>query len=114
MIPLSKILVCQFDDVEKLYKLDMVSLCADHENLIKVILEDEENLISAHRGHVDSVVESVKQDMNLLDQIDKPSSDIEAYVISLDALLFKKMQLISDVRSKVVGFYQNLKKEEML
>lgn len=54
----------------------------------------------------------VKQDMSLLQLVDQPSSDIEAYVKSLDALLLQKMQMIGDVRKKLVGFYQNLKREE--
>ena len=41
-------------------------MCADHEQLIKVILEEEEDLIQAHRTHVDSVVDIVKADMSLL------------------------------------------------
>jgi kinesin family protein 2/24 len=56
-------------------------MCIDHESLIKVILEEEEELISSHRHHIDNVVDVVKQDMALLELVDKPSSDIEAYVI---------------------------------
>jgi len=44
----------------------MEAVCLDHEQLIKVILEEEEDLISAHRSHIDSVVDIVKQDMQLL------------------------------------------------
>jgi kinesin family protein 2/24 len=89
-------------------------VCLDHENLIKVILEEEEVLISTHRSHIDSVVEIVKQDMNLLQQVDMPNSDIEDYVLKLDELLLAKMEMLNQVRGKLVGFYQNLKKEEML
>jgi kinesin family protein 2/24 len=49
-----------------------------------VILTEEENLISAHRRHVDSVVDIVKHDMALLEVVDKPNSDIESYMMQLD------------------------------
>ena len=47
-------------------------LCIDHETLIKTILEDEEELIATHKKHIDSVVDVVKQDMHILEMIDKP------------------------------------------
>jgi kinesin family protein 2/24 len=49
-----------------------------------VILEEEEVLISTHRSHIDQVVEVVKQDMSLLQQVDMPNLDIEDYVLKLD------------------------------
>ena len=44
----------------------MERICGDHENLIKVILEEEEGLIAKHREHIDDVVDIIKQDMGLL------------------------------------------------
>lgn len=52
--------------------------------------------------------------MLLLEMIDKPQSDIEAYVTHLDTILIQKMDMISTVREKLVKFYQNVKKEEAL
>ena len=34
--------------------------------MIKVILEEEETLISNHRKHIDDIVDIVKQDMGIL------------------------------------------------
>ena len=47
-------------------------ICGDHENLIKVILEEEEELISNHRQHIDDVVDIIKQDMTLLQNVEEP------------------------------------------
>jgi len=63
-----------------------------------VILEEEENLISTHRSHIDQVVDIVKQDMSLLQQVDQPSSDIEAYVTSLDQILVKQIEKFGELR----------------
>jgi lipopolysaccharide biosynthesis regulator YciM len=52
--------------------------------------------------------------MMLLHEVDKPGSDIEVYVSSLDAILLHKMELISVVRQRLVDFYTHLKMEENL
>lgn len=60
------------------------------------------------------MVDLVKQEMMLLHEVDKPGSDIEVYVSSLDAILLHKMELISVVRQRLVDFYTHLKMEENL
>ena len=52
--------------------------------------------------------------MMLLHEVDKPGSDIEEYVSSLDAILLHKMELISVVRQRLLDFYTHLKTEENL
>jgi hypothetical protein len=37
-----------------------------------------------------------------------------SYVEKLDELLLKKIEMIGNVRAKLLGFYKNIKKEEML
>lgn len=49
--------------------------------------------------------------MMLLHEVDKPGSDIEEYVSSLDAILLHKIELISVVRQRLVDFYTHLKVE---
>lgn len=92
----------------------MEKICGDHEKLVELILEEEEELINSHRQHIDDVVDLVKQEMMLLHEVDKPGSDIEEYVSSLDAILLHKMELISVVRQRLVDFYTHLKTEETL
>ena len=62
------------------YANDLDKICGDHENLIKVILEEEESLISKHRKHIDDVVDVIKQDMEILQNVEEPQSDVEQYV----------------------------------
>lgn len=52
--------------------------------------------------------------MMLLHEVDKPGSDIEEYVSSLDAILLHKIELISVVRQRLVDFYTHLKVESNL
>jgi len=93
---------------------ELQKLCNDHEKLISLILEEEEDLISSHRKHIDDMVELVKQEMLLLHEVDKPGSDVEEYVTSLDAILAHKMEVISVLRGRLLGFHEHLKQEEGL
>ena len=50
--------------------------------------------------------------MTLLNEVDKPGSDVEVYARGLDRILLKKIQIISDLREKLLNFYSHLKTEE--
>lgn len=50
--------------------------------------------------------------MTLLNEVDKPGSDVEVYAKGLDKVLLKKMKIISDLREKLLNFYSHLKTEE--
>jgi len=65
------------EDLEREYAGDTDKLCAEHERLIEQILEEEEELITGHRHHIDDVVDLLKQEMTLLNDVDKPGSDVE-------------------------------------
>ena len=98
--------------LERKYGRNVEDLCNDHEQLIEQILEEEEQLIHSHRGHIDEVVDIVKEEMTLLNEVDKPGSDVEVYARGLDRVLLKKMQIISELREKLLNFYSHLKTEE--
>jgi len=55
-------------------------LARAHERLINTILEEEEHVISAHRQHIDDVMELIKLEMRELNEVDQPGSSIDEYV----------------------------------
>jgi kinesin family protein 2/24 len=55
-------------------------------------------MINGHRKHIDDVVDLVKQEMSLLNDVDKPGSDVESYVRSLDKVLISKIEMIFEMR----------------
>eukprot|EP00659_Diplonema_papillatum_P019220 gene19220-29599_t len=55
-----------------------------HESLIDVILAEEEEMISAHRAHVNEIMEVINEEMAQLDAVDQPGSSIDAYIRNLD------------------------------
>ena len=91
-------------DLEQEYndENNLDELCDAHNDLIKVIIEKEEELITSHREHIDQVVEIIKTDMSLLQIVDQPNSDIEQYVKDLDRMLIEKVDMIGKIRLQLV------------
>jgi kinesin family protein 2/24 len=44
-------------------------------------------MLSYHRKCIDDSVDLVKKEMTLLHDVDKPGSDVEEYITSLDGIL---------------------------
>ena len=71
-------------------------------------------LIHSHRSHIDEVVSKVKDEMQLLNEVDKPGSDVEEYAKNLDKVLLDKIKIISGLRDQLLNFYGHLKTEEQM
>jgi len=93
---------------------DLVKLCQDHENLIDLILEEEEEVTSSHKEQLDSEVETVKEEMRMLYDVQKPNSDIKQYVENLHSVLENKIKMMMELKSKVEQFGEHLVQEERL
>lgn len=52
--------------------------------MVNIILTEEEELLTLHWKHIDENVELVKWQMSILNEVDKPGSDVEEYIYSLD------------------------------
>ena len=85
-----------------------------HEELINNILKEEDDFISVHKKHIDEMVESIKDEMNYIHEVDKPGSDIEEYTNNLDKLLLKEIETISQLRTRLNKFRIMLKDESAL
>jgi hypothetical protein len=57
-------------------------------------------------------VKVVKDEMTLLNTVDKAGSDVEQYAKELDAILLAKIQKALKLREQLHAFYKNLKTEE--
>merc|ERR1719326_937421 len=89
-------------------------LARQHDRLIGTILAEEEELITSHRQHIDMMVELIKEEMVHLNNVDRPGSDVDAYVAGLDRILRLKAQYIGDIRSRVDLFKEHLQQEDAL
>ena len=64
--------------------MDIQELKQKHESMVNIILTEEEELLTLHWKHIDENVELVKWQMSILNEVDKPGSDVEEYIYSLD------------------------------
>ena len=60
------------------------------------------------------MVSIVKDEMNLLNVVDKPNSDVDQYVQELDRVLLGKMNIIGKLRDQLLNFHKHLKTEEKM
>lgn len=79
------------DDLLQKHGSYTAELNQEHEQLIEKILEDEELMIGTHRKHIDEAVDFAQKEMTLLNDVEKPNSDIQQYALSLDKLLMRKI-----------------------
>jgi len=89
-------------------------MAAAHDDLINVILEEEEEVVSAHRAQIEKAMELVKSEMGLLAEVDKPGSAIDVYVERLAEVLERKAASIAELAAKVKTFRAHLRQEETL
>ena len=89
-------------------------MAAAHDDLINVILEEEEEVVSAHRAQIEKAMELVKKEMGLLAEVDKPGSAIDVYVERLAEVLERKAASIAELAAKVKTFRAHLRQEETL
>uniref|UniRef100_A0A3B6GV45 Kinesin-like protein n=1 Tax=Triticum aestivum TaxID=4565 RepID=A0A3B6GV45_WHEAT len=81
---------------------------------INAILEEEEALIAAHRKEIENTMEIVREEMNLLADVDQPGSLIDNYVAQLNFLLSRKASGLVSLQARLARFQQRLKEEEIL
>ena len=106
--------VSKYNNIEIKDDEDYRQLSSIHEKLINNILKEEDIFISDHKAHIDSMVESIKDEMKFLHEVDKPGSDIEEYTSNLDKLLINEINKITQLRKKLNKFRIMLKDEETL
>ncbi|KAH7676648.1 Plus-end-directed kinesin ATPase protein [Dioscorea alata] len=81
---------------------------------IDAILEEEEALIAAHRKEIESTMEIVREEMNLLAEVDQPGSLIDNYVSQLSFVLSRKAAGLVSLQARLARFQHRLKEREIL
>eukprot|EP00249_Psilotum_nudum_P022165 c28399_g1_i2 orf=163-2601(+) len=93
---------------------DVVTLENGYDEHITAILEEEEDLIAAHRLEVEDSMELVREEMKLLSEVDQPGSLIDCYVSQLSYVLSRKAAGIVNLQARLARFQRHLKEQEIL
>mmetsp|Transcript_9549 Transcript_9549/g.18604 ORF Transcript_9549/g.18604 Transcript_9549/m.18604 type:complete len:505 (-) Transcript_9549:4248-5762(-) len=94
--------------------MSLEKLGEQHEQLVGLILEEEEALVGTHKRMIDSMVDLIKVQMAMLNEIEKPGSDVQQYIRELESILNQKEHQIGALRTKLNTFKQHLSDEEQM
>ncbi|XP_071742318.1 kinesin-like protein KIN-13B [Rutidosis leptorrhynchoides] len=75
---------------------------------LNALLEEEENLVFAHRKQVEETMDIVREEMNLLVEVDQPGNQLDEYITKLNAILSKKATGIQQLQTRLNNFQKKL------
>ncbi|XP_074275978.1 kinesin-like protein KIN-13B [Silene latifolia] len=94
-------------------KVDAKSLDSDDDDL-NDLLQEEEDLVNAHRRQVEETMDIVKEEMNLLVEADEPGNQLDNYITRLNAILSQKAAGIVELQNRLANFQRRLKEHNVL
>ncbi|KAF4372473.1 hypothetical protein F8388_027146 [Cannabis sativa] len=81
---------------------------------LNFLLQEEEDLVNAHRKQVEDTMNIVKEEMNLLVEADQPGNQLDDYVSKLNAILSQKAAGIMQLQTRLAQFQKRLKEHNVL
>lgn len=81
---------------------------AAREEILRNIVEQEEEIISEHKSIVEETMLAMREEMNLLAEVDNPGCVMDDYVLRLDDLLTHRIERLQRLQSKLHRFNKNV------
>ncbi|KAI3711611.1 hypothetical protein L1987_70150 [Smallanthus sonchifolius] len=81
---------------------------------LTALLEEEENLVNAHRKQVELTMDIVREEMNLLVEVDQPGNQLDNYVTKLNIILSQKASAIQQLQTRLRNFQKHLEEYNVL
>nr|GMD76833.1 kinesin-like protein KIN-13B [Ipomoea batatas] len=81
------------------------------EDDLNTLLKEEEALLNAHRKQVEETMDLVREEMNLLVEVDQPGNQLDDYISSLHRLLSQKAAGIMQLQTRLAEFQKHLKEQ---
>ncbi|KAJ9538730.1 hypothetical protein OSB04_031463 [Centaurea solstitialis] len=79
-----------------------------------VLLEEEEDLVLAHRKQVEETMDIVREEMNLLVEVDQPGNQLDEYITKLNVILSQKAAGIQKLQTQLRSFQKRLEEYNVL
>ncbi|XP_076910074.1 kinesin-like protein KIN-13B [Bidens hawaiensis] len=83
-------------------------------NDLTTLLEVEENLVHAHRKQVEETMNIVREEMNLLVELDQPGNLLDDYIKKLNTLISQKAYVIQKLQTQLRNFQKHLEEYNVL
>lgn len=92
---------------------------SDHRNSnsdddLNALLQEEEDLVNAHRKQVEETMNIVREEMNLLVEADQPGNQLDDYICRLNGILSQKAAGILQLQTRLAHFQKRLKEHNVL
>ncbi|KAF8027555.1 hypothetical protein BT93_E0457 [Corymbia citriodora subsp. variegata] len=81
---------------------------------LDALLQEEEDLVNAHRKQVEDTMNIVREEMDLLVEADQPGNQLDGYVTKLNAILAQKAAGIRQLQNRLAHFQKRLKDHNVL
>ncbi|CAK9154608.1 unnamed protein product [Ilex paraguariensis] len=81
----------------------------DSDDDLNALWKEEEDLVNAHRSHVEETMDIVREEMTLLVEVDQPGNQLDDYVSRLNAILSQKAAGIVQLQTRLADFQRRLK-----
>ncbi|KAI3803409.1 hypothetical protein L1987_31560 [Smallanthus sonchifolius] len=81
---------------------------------LNALLQEEEDLVNAHRKQVEDTMDIVRVEMNLLVEADEPGNQLDDYVAKLNTILAQKAAAILQLQNRLAQFQRRLKEHDVL
>ncbi|KAK7325178.1 hypothetical protein VNO77_29314 [Canavalia gladiata] len=85
-----------------------------NEDDLNALLQEEEDLVNAHRTQVEETMNIVREEMNLLVEADQPGNQLDDYITRLNAILSQKAAGILQLQTRLAHFQKRLKEHNVL
>ncbi|XP_076904085.1 kinesin-like protein KIN-13B [Bidens hawaiensis] len=83
-------------------------------NDLTALLEEEENLVHAHRKQVEETMNIVREEINLLVELDQPGNLLDDYIKKLNTLISQKADVIQKLQTQLRNFKKHLEEYNVL
>ncbi|GAB4850186.1 Kinesin-like protein KIN-13B [Ancistrocladus abbreviatus] len=87
---------------------------ADSDIDLNELLQEEEDLVNAHRRQVEETMDIVREEMNLLVEADQPGNQLDDYITRLNTILSQKAAGIVQLQTRLAHFQKRLREQNVL
>nr|XP_011458766.1 PREDICTED: kinesin-13A-like [Fragaria vesca subsp. vesca] len=93
---------------------DSEAINSNSDDDLIAVLQEEDDLVTAHRRQVEQTIDIVREEMNLLVEADQPGNRLDDYISKLDAILSQKAAGILQLQNQLAQFQKHLNEHNVL
>ena len=98
---------------EKENNNELIELKEKYEKTVNEILIQEKTCLEKHKAHIDNMVLTMKNEMNLINILEQ-KSNVDEYVDKILDIFVQQENKINNMKQKLLGFKRLLKEENEL